>query len=521
MFKEAYRMAKVLIFNFDGTNNEPSDAVQDVTHDGGIKDASITNVLKFHLLLGGTLKKEDHPVLANGSRTLYYHGVGTWGNFWERLINAGVAPESWDIATILNKALDDFKTYYEDEGGYEKVLLTGFSRGAAIARRFASLINDRVADKAIIEMVFDTVASIGLPNLSSSDRPKTDVVFENGCTLPGNVEKALHLVSLDDKRRAFQPTLMNQDGRITEIWFPGAHADVGGGYFRDGLSDSSLRFFLDWFEQQDFGIDLLTSQTISYENLLDKDAKYEIGVDDVQVDPDPLGKNHEQERNFLMEAITLTDRRCCVIQHDKIAKDELPVVHWSAAKRVSRDRSYRPHSLENLEHHIIYSDFSLSRKIFQGFSQHKLTRLQDVRIPDDTGITTFVHAHKFYNRTRILFEAGKTYSISVIGSARWNDGGIKSLDGEGWQREDIQDNPFEVEMDLLKPFRRVNTDDANWFSLCGSIGQDDTHAFVIGNGVDSYTAPVSGEFCAFANDLEEYYGNNTGFLEIRVSMVAG
>ncbi len=359
-------MAKLLIFNFDGTNNEPEDAQQEEKKSGEIEDASITNILKFHLLLGGNLKEENTP-LKNGSRSFYYNGVGTYGNFFQRMLNAGLAVEKWDVAKVINRAMNDFDEFYDDT--IEKVMVTGFSRGAAIARRFASLINDKVRNPCIIEGIFDTVASIGIPNLSSSDRPECDVVFEDGCTLPGNVKTALHLVSLDDKRRAFQPTLMNKDERVLEVWFPGAHSDVGGGYFYDGLSDSALRFFLDWFEDLDLGISLLTSKTIEYKNILEDDIKYEIGPDDVQVDPDPLDKNHQQDRNFVASLATLTHRRCCVIENDKIKQGEAPLVHWSAAMRISKKREYRPKSLENLVHQIVYPD--LETKQFSGIHEHK------------------------------------------------------------------------------------------------------------------------------------------------------
>ena len=43
-------MAKALYFNFDGTDNEPADAMQDKNFIGTVEDNSITNILKFHLL---------------------------------------------------------------------------------------------------------------------------------------------------------------------------------------------------------------------------------------------------------------------------------------------------------------------------------------------------------------------------------------------------------------------------------------------------------------------------------------
>jgi len=509
-------MPKVMVFNFDGTDNEPEDAVQKVSPSGKIEDENITNILKFHLLLGGDLKDSNTP-LQNGNRCFYYNGVGTYGNFFQRKFNAGLSPNKLDVATIINRAMADFNEYYFKEE-FEQVLVTGFSRGGAIARRFSALINDKVTPNTITEAIFDTVASIGLPNLSSSDRPDYDVVFENGFTLPSNVRQALHLVSLDDKRRAFQPTLMNIDERVLEVWFAGAHSDVGGGYYYDGLSDSSLRFFMDWIEDLDLGIRLLSSKSIEYKNLLEKDVKYSIGVDDVQVDPDSFGVNHQQDRTPLISLITLTDRRCCVIDQDKITNQKKPLIHYSVAERIAGDRSYRPKSLENLAHTIIYADGK--KKDFTGYSDHKQMYKRNFMIPiKDIQVETLIFSYKKFNHTSIYFEKGKSYKIEVIGNDRWHDGGIKELDGEGWSRDDQTLGFKEIAIAMMEPFRRVTADGAKWFTLCGSIGDDDSNAFVIGNKLENYTAQKSGEFCAFANDLDGYYGNNSGKLRIKVSAI--
>ena len=51
--------AKTLIFNFDGTGSEPRDAEQfSAAHFK--EDASISNILKLHLLFGGALNSEPH-----------------------------------------------------------------------------------------------------------------------------------------------------------------------------------------------------------------------------------------------------------------------------------------------------------------------------------------------------------------------------------------------------------------------------------------------------------------------------
>ena len=67
----------------------------------------------------------------------------------------------------------------------DQVIVTGFSRGAAIARRFCAKLNEKSShlnsdiQPFVYLAVFDTVASIGLPNLSQSERPDYDVVFEH------------------------------------------------------------------------------------------------------------------------------------------------------------------------------------------------------------------------------------------------------------------------------------------------------------------------------------------------------
>ena len=86
----------------------------------------------------------------------------------------------------------------------------------------------------ICQAIFETVAPIGLTNLSKSDRPDSEVIFEHRHTLTSTVKKALHMVALDDKRKAFQTILMNPHEHILGVWFSGACLDVGAGYYQDG-----------------------------------------------------------------------------------------------------------------------------------------------------------------------------------------------------------------------------------------------------------------------------------------------
>lgn len=45
-------MTKILFFNFDGTGNEPEDAMQQKNFLGSTEDNSITNILKVAFVAG-------------------------------------------------------------------------------------------------------------------------------------------------------------------------------------------------------------------------------------------------------------------------------------------------------------------------------------------------------------------------------------------------------------------------------------------------------------------------------------
>ncbi len=517
-------MSKLLIFNFDGTCNEPSDATQDVDYKGAKEDDNITNILKFHLMLGGNLQtKKDCTSSWPGSSQVvfYYHGVGTYGSRLQRLYNAAVSAEKSDVATILKSAMSDFNNVYEIG---DKMLVTGFSRGAALARRFVAIIEKEHHEKAkfdpqyaaigkfVYEALYDTVASIGIPNMSKSDRPDSDVLFENGHTLPGNVIKALHCISLDDKRHAFQPTLMNyQEDVVHEVWFAGAHSDVGGGYYRDRLSDMSFEYFLQWISDNVPQAEYAMPTASMLEKVIPQGVDYEIGMDDLARNPSPFGKNHQQDRFLIFDWTTLTDRLCCVIENDRVCS-KLPLVHWSIASRIHGDGDYRPKSLKNRKHRVVYADGRTQE--CHGITQHIETPRSDLRYfskPDQQAEVT-VFASQLYNNSGLMLEKGSTYRFTAKPNQQWKDATIK-CSPKGWNRDNQQLGLKELAIALAEPFRRAP--DSDWFCLCGCI-KDDEYTFEIGEGPVEVKMKKSGEFKPFANDKKAYYGNNEGKITITV-----
>lgn len=102
--------------------------------------------------------------------------------------------------------------------------------------------------------LWDTVESLGLRGLGEAVLNDNRHYADQLC----NVKRVLHAMSLEDNRaEAFAPLLMDVPQRwsdcpdkraqieLHEVWFAGAHADVGGGYDDDGgLSGVSLNWML-------------------------------------------------------------------------------------------------------------------------------------------------------------------------------------------------------------------------------------------------------------------------------------
>lgn len=96
--------------------------------------------------------------------------------------------------------------------------------------------------------VWDTVDAVGLPFDGLSDALDWVVRFRfPDQILHENVEKACHAIAIDDERRTFWPVMWNEGdepnaARIEQVWFPGVHSNVGGGYPKDQMAMVSL----DW-----------------------------------------------------------------------------------------------------------------------------------------------------------------------------------------------------------------------------------------------------------------------------------
>jgi len=341
-----------LIFCFDGTCNSPQDS------DDFFEDSSISNVLKLHAFFGGKLNPMNGVNSSlNNQHSFYYSGVGTRGNWLKRKFNALFAPPYGDMNDILDEAHTDLTANFS-EG--DDIYIFGFSRGAAIARMFAAQLSHTVKFLG----VFDTVAATrGSLDLNPDTFPASGIVFENG-TLGSHVEKAVHLLSLDEKRILFQPTLFNRDERITEVWFAGVHSDIGGSYWFDGLSDITLQFMLDNVSDE---LIIINVEDIDYESLTINGAQDSICVDDLNIKPLVDGKLHIQKRTNT-NSVTLAPRFIRVNVAD-IKSEDTPIIHHSVAERFKLVSGYRPYSLRDTSFKIINEQGTI------GDAQHGIASL--------------------------------------------------------------------------------------------------------------------------------------------------
>ncbi|MBF0428742.1 MAG: DUF2235 domain-containing protein [Magnetococcales bacterium] len=501
-------MSKKIILCFDGTSNDPEDADQKENLLGEPEDASVTNFFELHLLFGGGLKGEQ--AFAPDQCSFYYSGVGTRGGPVKRVFNALLAPENADVRDIINQAGKDLSKNYQSG---DEIFLFGFSRGAALARRFASVIGEYVNELAAQDSirfigVFDTVASIGLPDLNRRDQPQSDVVFEDQC-VSKTVREALHLLALDEKRLAFRPTLMKEDSRVTEVWFPGVHSDVGGGFRKDGLSDVTLTFLLSELHRRNLGLKIRSPESINYKAIDTKDV--DIDYDDIIIEPNSLAPMHPKKRPLVISRVTLASREL------RVDGTGVPIIHQSVVERIHDGLDYRPVSLREVQHKVMNVHGAVSNETFDGLKAHlQESYLLGKPLPLGQTQSVIVQSYIKLNRTFILVEAGKSYSFQVDMTQKWYDASIE-CGPDGWNLVNQKLGFKEPVIFLMQPFRR--NPDADWFEVVGVVGDDKGEKVRILQYQNKPWVPrESGELMLFANDMDHLYGNNVGSITVIVKV---
>jgi uncharacterized protein (DUF2235 family) len=124
--------------------------------------------------------------------------------------------------------------------------------------------------------VWDTVDAVGLPFHVSDFVNLTLHRFKfPDYYLSPTVERAAQALAIDDERQSFLPRLWHlrhgDEDRIEQVWFAGAHSNVGGGYPKPGLSLVALEWMMQRAETS--GLRLLKSDRAYYADHANVDDK--------------------------------------------------------------------------------------------------------------------------------------------------------------------------------------------------------------------------------------------------------
>ncbi|MGE0626640.1 MAG: DUF2235 domain-containing protein [Hyphomicrobiaceae bacterium] len=315
------RRPKYIAICLDGTSNTP-----DMVENGF---AATTNVFKLFAML----KADKQGMFAPGHTFdaslckryqdkqigFYYAGVGNKydDDPLHQLLGMATGLGSDDV---LERAYLDLVRVYQ-EG--DRLVIVGFSRGAAIARLLARAIDARGVPRTVwtiklfnthrtlwsskkkhaiatdVLACFDTVGSFGIAKTIGNINFQQINLFKD-MSVPESVRQAYHMVALDEQRDSFEPSLMDPDPnrpeRIVEVWFAGDHANIGGGWAADRLSDITLDFLLSRISSGYAGSEAQAGEDESWGLYLkawkaDKAEFWERQSNNpLIVDPDPLGQ---------------------------------------------------------------------------------------------------------------------------------------------------------------------------------------------------------------------------------------
>lgn len=486
-----------------------------------------TNVVRLYNLIS------DKDAAGKPQLKYYHPGVGTDGGLLEKALGGG-------IGLGLDRNIQSgYRWLCDNYTAGDRIFLFGFSRGAYTARslggfvtrfglldgagidhktmwaRIEELFNKgyrvkgatrdpwvkqgwkfKASDAAgTIDMplhfigVWDTVGALGIPDhlsfLNLIDDPHKYMFHDTN--LNKLVQHGRHALALDELRESFEPTLWtNTEGRdVKQIWFPGAHSDVGGGYREIGLSDGSLAWMIAEAEAQSLAVD---------------------GGLKVQIKPNYQDLLH----NSLSDVFKLLPSKPRAIPPLDVA--DPAALHDSVIERCKTPP-------------ITQMPYRNTTRLKVGESRSEP-----------------IYALNPWNPTGLYLEKGAEYSFAATGA--WLDRDIAcGPDGS----DDGKFQPSEVVQMLGSLigkgetlFKRITNTKASdfwltkrheefpWFALIGVIanglrdGQTAAlhETLLIGKGVARYKVAGSGYLYAYANDAWNFYDNNRGSVTLTVKRLS-
>jgi uncharacterized protein (DUF2235 family) len=380
------RMSKNIVLCCDGTGNEI--------------EGNLSNVLKLFRI-----------AVKNVEQRVYYSpGIGTISTQdpWTRLKQNTRAVfglvTGYGLDTDILGAYRFLSRHFEQD---DNVFLFGFSRGAYTVRALAGFVHmlgllppdqlniagyaltayKRASEASDFDIAWNfrrvagsrraTIHFIGAwDTVSSVFVPRPDRIFPMLQTLPytrtnPSVKIFRHAISIDERRRMFRLNRWSQNQTyvsnpfdenaptqqqdVKQVWFAGAHADIGGGYAEteSGLSKYPLAWMIDEAVAHGLKINTATkNELVLGHSRSGREGRY--------VAPDPKGHLHEsltatwQPLEWVPKSARWMEwpRRKFLGQYIPDAEPRLiaelnitPLIHSSVVERLSLVPEYRPTNL--------------------------------------------------------------------------------------------------------------------------------------------------------------------------------
>lgn len=330
-------MSKRIVICADGTWNRPE---KDLGEDFP------TNVLR--------LARAIKPAASDGSPQQVFYDWGI-GSYYDNIVG-GITGRG-----LHKNIMDDYRYIVQNYSPGDRLFLFGFSRGAYTVRSLCGLINNcgilKRPEASLIEMAFnhykkpgkdfapqglksiafrkkyahpsrevefvgvwDTVGAMGIPISFLGLFEDKDEFYDT--KIGPNIRVARHALAIDEFRSDFEATIwrpkLNMD--LKQVWFSGAHSNVGGSYKpdKDGslLSDNALNWMIREAGAAGLTIEAYLKQRIK---------------------KSPMATLHKSRRHFY---------RVRKKYYRPIGHGKGPVlIHQSVKQRWDQDPKYRPKNL--------------------------------------------------------------------------------------------------------------------------------------------------------------------------------
>lgn len=357
--------------------------------------------------------------------------------------------------------------------------------------------------------VFDTVGQLGFPR-------ETWLLWTCGAlcyffpnragfhyvTPSPDVRTGRHAVAMDEMRSTFQPvferrnaeTYVKTENRdMRQVWFPGCHANIGGGVLDTGLSDGCLKWMVD--EAAKCGL-IFKADMIA------------------QIKPDFRGNIFHKHGTPLYKNLTYYPRSVPAVIMENCEDTDPDVVESVHISAVQRSQSPR-------------------------ISQAPYFNTKYLQVGEQ--LETFVRADQVYNSTFVYMESGATYRLKPDGL--WTGLRDNPCGPEGYSSTAFLMRPFmamRIGIGMLQsgcryctgnrearlPFTRRH-ENFPWYSVVGMIASGGTRnvvaeadfhvVFGIGKEVEyEVTGKQGGYLYCYANDVWSNYSKNRGTMTLTI-----